>query len=132
MLIIFTTNCIFLFHNLFKPKKLIANTFWHSFGRFSVLMWIFVLLIEKLHYMEAQPIHIKMDVPFFKVRSMCFPYFRFRMQLLNGRPNPLTCSFALAGRLYIQQIKMISSGFTVNYYYRTTHNLSINYGEICF
>ncbi len=73
-----------------------------------------IKLVEKLNYVEAALVDIKMYVPCFKIRSAGLPYFSFGMHLLNFVPRRKSDSAAVHFRKCEKQFKMVVIGFFVN------------------
>ena len=56
----------YLFQSFFKPEHTILNILIYL-GRSIRVVWIRMMAIEKLNNMKPTAIHIKVDVPFFKI-----------------------------------------------------------------
>ena len=83
---------ICLSHSFFKPEHAILKLFIYL-PLCIWIIWIRMMAIEKLNDMKPTTIHIKVDVPFFKIWRYRLPYNHFRMHFFHFTPcciaNPL-------------------------------------------
>lgn len=69
------------------------------------------MTIERLNDMKPTTIHIKMDIPFFKIRCYCLPYSHLRMHFFHFTPCCITNPLTINIRKNKQQVKLTT--FTI-------------------
>lgn len=103
------TNRIRLFHSFFKPEHTVLGIL-INLRRGIRAVRIGMKAVEKLNDMEPAAVHVKVDVPFFKIRCDRLPHPHFRMQPLHRAPSRIVDALAVRlGRDEQQvQIAMLS------------------------
>ena len=88
-------------HLFFKSQEAIAS--WDILR--VVLTGFGMVFAEKFHDVKATLVYIEMDVPLFKVWSVRFPDFSFRVQRFDSLPSGISDAFAMAVHIDKQQIQ---------------------------
>lgn len=81
-----------LFHSFLKAAEAIAAG--NIIG--IILSRLRVRFAEEFHNVKTAFVHIKMNIPLFKIGRVGFPNFCFRVQCLNGLPCSKTNTLAMA------------------------------------
>ena len=102
-------------HPLLKPEHTLRELLVYMLRQFRIIR-VWVVAVIEFHNMKAAAVHIKMNIPLFKIRSDRLPDLHLQMQLFHLAPSRIADTLAVHMGRNKKNLKISHFSFDLKYH----------------